>query len=70
MSNRVRCTHNLLSSGKILKAFWEGTEIINSRTQKQIWQHRLGRERIRQMDIIAIEIVRMGGHVQNEERQS
>jgi hypothetical protein len=59
-----------LSSGKILKAFWEATEIINSRTQKQIWQHRLGRERIRQMDIIAIEIVRMGGHVQNEERQS
>lgn len=70
MSNRVRCTHNLMSSGKILKAFGEATEVINSRTQKQIWQHRLGRERIGQMDTIAIETVRMGGHVQNEERQS
>lgn len=58
-----------MSSGKILKAFGEATEVINSRTQKQIWQQIWEGKELGRWTLLLLRL-RMGGHVQNEERQS
>lgn len=58
-----------MSSGKILKAFGEATEVINSRTQKQIWQQIWEGKELGRWTSLLLRL-RMGGHVQNEERQS